>query len=265
VGISHIENLKTRENILKAKLEITDYFNNKNVLIVNGENDQLTNLQSNSFSILKIGISNGFDYNGENLILNEDNIEFSVKEKDRGEVKKIAVPVPGQHNVLNSLLAIACARTLDVTYDEIQQGILGLEATSRRLDISRINGYTLVDDCYNASPDSMKAAIDVITTIKGKRKIVVFGTMKELGEKAFDFHKEIGEYAKEKNMDLFIAVGEYSEAYKKGFNKDSRFFEFIDNESATNFIEENMLQEDVILIKASRSMKFETIVEKLKK
>jgi UDP-N-acetylmuramoyl-tripeptide--D-alanyl-D-alanine ligase len=264
IGISHIENLKSRENILKAKLEITDFFNEGNILIVNGENDLLSGLNSDYFGIKNIGVGENFDYKAENLILNENSIEFSVLEKYSSNVKKIIVPVPGRHNVLNSLLAISSARILGLTYEEIQEGIVNLEATSRRLDIHKLNGYTLVDDCYNASPDSMKAAIDVITSIKGKRKLVVLGTMKELGEEAYKAHKEIGKYAKDKAIDIFISVGEFSKAYKEGFEDDSKFFSFEDNDSAANYIKQNVLQEDILLVKASRSMKFETIIEKIK-
>lgn len=265
IGISHIENLKTRENILKAKLEVTDFFNSDNLLIVNGENDLLSNIGSDRFNLLKIGMSEEFDCGAVNIILNEDSISFDVKEKGVGLTKNIHVPVPGQHNVLNSLLAIACARVLNLEFEEIQEGIVNLEATSRRLDITRNKDFIIVDDCYNASPDSMKAAIDVISSIKGRRKVAVLGTMKELGEKAYEYHKEVGEYAKIKGVSCLIAIGEYNEAYKEGFNQDERFSNFDNNDQATEFLLQNIKSEDVILVKASRSMKFETIVENLRR
>lgn len=265
IGISHIENLKTRENILKAKMEITEFFNEHNTLIVNGDNDLLNTIKNVNFNLIKIGTQKEFDYSALNIILNEESIKFEANEKKHNISKfTIDVPVPGKHNILNSLLAVACGRCLGLAYDEISKGIKTLEATSRRLDIIKKGNITIVDDCYNASPDSMRAALDVVSNIKGKRRIAVLGTMKELGENAFDYHKEIGSYAAEKHIDLFITVGEYSEAFKKGFNDNKKFEAFHDNESAAKFIVENLKAEDIILIKASRSMKFETIVEKLK-
>jgi UDP-N-acetylmuramoyl-tripeptide--D-alanyl-D-alanine ligase len=263
IGISHIENLKTRENILKAKLEITDFFSSENLLIVNGENDLLSKIESNSYNLMKIGMDEEFDCSAVNIILNEDSIEFDVKERKNENLKRIHVPVPGQHNVLNSLLAIACARVMGLEFEEIQEGIVTLEATSRRLDIIRHEGLIIVDDCYNASPDSMEAAIDVIGSINGSRKVAVLGTMKELGEKAYQYHKEVGEYAKQKNIDWLIAVGDYSEAYKEGFSQEEKFSSFENNDMAAEFLLQNTRPQDVILVKASRSMKFETIIEKL--
>jgi UDP-N-acetylmuramoyl-tripeptide--D-alanyl-D-alanine ligase len=265
IGISHIENLKTRENILKAKMEIAEFFNGDNTLIVNGDNDLLDTIKNVKYNLIKIGTQKEFDYTALNIILNEENIKFEVNEKrDYVSGFIIDVPVPGRHNILNSLLAVSCGRCLGLNYDEISKGIRTLEATSRRLDIIKKNSITIVDDCYNASPDSMRAALDVISNIKGKRRIAVLGTMKELGENAFKYHEEIGSYAAEKHVDLFITVGEYSEAFKKGYNNNDNFKVFNDNETASKFIAQNLRSEDIILVKASRSMEFETIVEKLK-
>jgi UDP-N-acetylmuramoyl-tripeptide--D-alanyl-D-alanine ligase len=265
IGISHIENLKTRENILKAKMEIANFFNKHNTLIINGDNDLLEPIKDTNYKIIKIGTQKEFDYSAMNIILNEENIKFEVKEPENvdGEFS-VDVPVPGHHNVLNSLLAVACGRCLGLDHEEISNGIKTLEATSRRLDIIKKDNITIVDDCYNASPDSMKAALDVVTNMKGKRKIAVLGTMKELGEDAVVYHKEVGAYAAEKHIDFLITVGEYNEAFREGFKKEESFKAFNDCAEAAKFIVESLIEEDIILVKASRSMRFETIVEKLK-
>ncbi|EES91207.1 UDP-N-acetylmuramoyl-tripeptide--D-alanyl-D-alanine ligase [Clostridium botulinum] len=260
IGISHIENLKTRENILKAKMEITDFFNEDSILIVNNENDLLKDISSDDYKVISIGFNEGVTYKATDIITDENHIEFTVCHNNKNE--KFNIPVPGKHNILNSLLAIAAGRVLNIEYDKLKEGIKNLSVTSMRLDIVKGKKFTIVDDCYNASPDSMKAAIDVMNTITGKRKIAVLGTMKELGVDSYKFHKEVAEYANSKNIDLLITVGEFNEAYKEGFNKNSKQFETI--EDAAEFTTNNINKDDIILVKASRSMKFEYIVNKLK-
>ncbi|KGM97377.1 UDP-N-acetylmuramoyl-tripeptide--D-alanyl-D-alanine ligase [Clostridium novyi A str. 4552] len=262
IGISHIENLKTRENILKAKMEITDFLNKDSILIVNKENDLLKTVKSNDYKVMSIGFEKDVDYTAEDIFTDENHIEFTVCHKD--EKERFNVPVPGKHNILNSMLAIVAGRSLDIEYDKLKQGIKNLSVTSMRLDIVKKDGFTIVDDSYNASPDSMKAAIDVINTIKGNRKIAILGTMKELGDDSYKFHKEVAEYAKKNNIDFLITVGEFNEAYKEGYNNNLNFKEFNTIEKAADFITSNLKEEDIILVKASRSMKFEYIVNKLK-
>ncbi|QGU95115.1 UDP-N-acetylmuramoyl-tripeptide--D-alanyl-D-alanine ligase [Clostridium bovifaecis] len=261
IGISHIENLKTRENILKAKMEITDFFKKDNVLIVNGENDLLSTISAKDCKIIKIGFGEE-DFRAINVLTDEGHIEFTVD--DGVEKERFNIPVPGKHNILNSLLAIAAGRILKVEYDKLKNGIRNLSVTSMRLDIIKGKRFTIIDDCYNASPDSMKAALDVMTTIKADRKIAVLGTMKELGVESYKFHKEVAQYAKVKGIDLLVTVGEFNEAYKEGFDNNNRFKEFHNIDDACNFLENNIKNNDGILVKASRSMKFETIVNKLK-
>ena len=265
IGVSHIEYLKTRENILKAKLEITDFFNKENTLIINSDNDLLHTIDSESFNLVKIGMdSESTDYRAEQLALMDDSIKFKVMNKAGVLSPEFNVNIPGKHNILNSLLAIACGRELGLSYEEMIDSIRSLEFTSMRLDIVKGSQFTIIDDCYNASPDSMKAAIDVLMNVQGLRKVAVLGTMKELGEESYKLHKDIGQYAEEKAVDMLITVGEYSKAYLDGFMHRDRFKAFIDNEEANAFLEKLTAKEDVILVKASRSMKFESIVNKLK-
>lgn len=265
IGVSHIEYLKTRENILKAKMEMADFFNNDNILIVNGDNDLLSTLKTNKYELIKIGIGNCDSYfKAEDIVLGENKIEFKVIENKNSVSPKFNINIPGKHNILNSILAIACGRVLNLSFKDIAEGFNNLEFTSMRLDIIRGSKFTLIDDSYNASPDSMIAAIDVLSNLKGNKKIAVLGTMKELGDKSFDLHREVGEYARFKNIDLLIAVGEYSKAFEEGFKHPEKFKACSSNEEALNYVQERAACEDAILVKASRSMKFETIVNKLK-
>jgi UDP-N-acetylmuramoyl-tripeptide--D-alanyl-D-alanine ligase len=266
IGISHIENLGSRENILKAKLEVTDFFSKDSILIVNGDNDLLSNFESDKYKVCKIGTEKKFDFNGENLNLEEESIEFDVLEQGETAYKGFNVNVPGKHNVLNSLTAIACGKVLDMNYEDIQTGIKNLKATSMRLDIIKEKGFTIINDCYNASPDSMKAAIDVMKNVKGKRTIALLGSMRELGNEGYRAHREVSEYAKEKGIDLLFSIGEFSEAYKEGFeeiNKEN-YKSFLNNEEAAKYIKNIIKDGDIILVKASRAMKLEEIVKELR-
>lgn len=262
VGISHIENLKTRENILKAKLEITTYFTENNILIINTDNDMLSNIKDKNCNILKIGTKDNVDLKAENVNIGEENIEFTLKDCKKEDFR-FTLNVPGKHNVLNAMLAIACGKILKLSYKEINDGFKNLKSTSMRLDIIRKNKFTIINDSYNASPDSMKAAIDVLKTLKGNRKIAVFGTMNELGEESFKAHKEVAEYFKNKELDLLIALGKYTDAYEKGSKKEN-FISFKNCDEAVNYLNSYLNKDDVVLVKASRSMKFENIVNALK-
>ncbi|ADL51496.1 UDP-N-acetylmuramoyl-tripeptide--D-alanyl-D-alanine ligase [Clostridium cellulovorans] len=260
IGISHIENLKTRENILKAKMEITTYFGKENLLIVNHDDQYLSTIDKAEYRLIKASISDdkNIDLKGESLVLKEDSCEFKLNES------KFYIPMPGKHNISNALLAIACARELGVEDQLINKGFLNIEATSMRLDIEKNKGITIINDTYNASPDSMKAAIEVMKNLKGKRRIAVVGTMKELGENSFEYHKEMGIFAKENSVDILIAIGEFAKAYSEGFNNKNSSIELAEKEGAIAYLTSEIREEDIILVKASRSMKFETIVEALK-
>jgi UDP-N-acetylmuramoyl-tripeptide--D-alanyl-D-alanine ligase len=264
IGISHIENLGSRKNILKAKLEITDFFNKNGLLIVNGENDLLSNLEMKNINLIKVGFEEKFSYYSEKVSLFEESIEYNVVEESKLLSPRISINVPGKHNVLNSLLAVVCGRVLGLEISQINEGFKKLEATSMRLDLIRCPRYSIINDCYNASPDSMKAALDVQSNMKGKRKIAVFGTMKELGSESYNGHKEVAHYAKLKGIDLLISIGDTEEAYREGFQNDDKFVHFDSVEEAGQYIKSLLQAGDLILFKASRSMKFENLVNLIK-
>ena len=262
IGISHIEYLKTRDNILKAKMEITKFFSKDNLLIVNGEDDKLCDINSDKFNVKKISLEHG-DYTSKSTVCGE-NISYDLC-VDNNILGNINVSVPGKHNVLNSLLACAVSIELGLNIHEINKGLEGLQCTSMRLDIKEMNGYTLVDDAYNASPDSMKAAIDVCVDLKKDKTILVLGTMRELGEEAYKAHYEIGEYAKKKGVDYLIVMGENTEAYLEGFHNKVDSVRVESYEEAVNAIKNELEKNAVVLVKASRGMMFENIIKELQK
>lgn len=262
IGISHIENLKTRENILKAKLEVTDYFKKDNILVVNNDNDLLSSLKTDKYRIIGVGIDSVSDFTACDIKLNEMSSSFILAEKNNLK-KDFYLDLPGQHIVLDSLLAIACGSILNVEYNDMAESLKNTEMTSMRLDVKKTDNYTVIDDSYNASPDSMKAAIDVLSNMKSNRRIAVLGTMRELGEESYNAHFMVGRYAKEKGIDKLIVSGEFSDAYKEGFNSDLNYRCFDTNEEIIDFMQEFIEKNDTILIKASRAMNYDMIVKNL--
>lgn len=255
IGMSHIENLKTRENILKAKMEITTGFNKENVLIVNGENDLLKTLSIKDYEVIKIGADDdNYDIKAKNIKIGEDSVEFTVDESS------FLVDQLGYHSVLNGLLAIAVGRKLGLSDNEINKGFKNIEATSMRLDVKENNNNIIINDTYNASPDSMKAGIDVLMNLKKSYNIIIVGDMRELGDESYNAHKSVGEYAKEKGIDLLLTTGEYSKAYKDGFGEDTLVFK--DKESIVTYVKA-LEKNYAALVKASRGSKFEEIVNNL--
>ena len=263
IGMSHLENLKTRDNILKAKMEITDFFNSDSVLIVNSDNDLLENISDSNYKLIKTGIDSKADYKACDLNIFENKITFKLMDQGKLAKNTIEVDIPGRHNILNSLLAVACGRVMGMGYDDIAKGFKKLEATSMRLDIIKGEEFTIINDCYNASPDSMQAAMDVLSNFSGKSKIAILGTMGELGTNAFEAHKQVGEFAKSKKIDLLITLGEFNEAYKEGFNDINKYRSFNTYEEVASFLKGYISKNDVVLVKASRYMKFEGIVSEL--
>ncbi|WP_252214807.1 UDP-N-acetylmuramoyl-tripeptide--D-alanyl-D-alanine ligase [Clostridium sp. VAP41] len=260
VGVSHIEYLKTRENILKEKFSITDFFKENNTLVLNYENDMLQKVnESNEFKIEKIGYDKKYDLYAENIELTEESTSFDAVNSN-GERHRFKLNMVGEHNILNALLGIRISENFGITFEEMELGLNNFEATSMRLEFIKKNNFTIINDCYNASPDSMKSALSVLKTYSGSRKIAVLGDMGELGEHAKSSHEMVGQNAIGK-ADIVLTTGEFREDYKSGFGKDTVTFNC--KEELKNYLCNLIKDGDVILVKASRSAKFEDIVKNI--
>ncbi|MBX9135994.1 MULTISPECIES: UDP-N-acetylmuramoyl-tripeptide--D-alanyl-D-alanine ligase [unclassified Clostridium] len=259
IGLSHIENLKTQENILKAKMEISTFFNKENVLIVNGEDKLLQNISSNVFKVKKIGYNHEYDVYASNIILREEETEFLAHAF--GEEAVFNLPMAGKHNVLNTMLAIEVSECLGVSFKQMVKGLENLEATSMRLQVVKKQGLTIINDCYNASPDSMKSSLDVLSAYKNGRRVAILGDMYELGDESEKAHYEVGKYAKDK-VDTLIVIGGYIKNFKDGFDSDNIIM-YNTKEECIKELENIVKLDDVVLIKASRGVKLEDVVKKL--
>ena len=272
VGTSHIGNLGSRENILKAKLEILDGMDKK-VLVINNDNDLLhkyyiENKENEDIEIYTYGIENESDVMAEDVILNENDSEFICNL--RGEKFKVKVPVGGIHFVYNALCAATVGNILGLDIKQIIHGIETFELTKKRMDITELkNGVTIINDSYNASFESMQASLKYLDGLNCNRKIAVLGDMFELGEYSKVLHEKVGIEVVKNDIDILICSGENSkyivESAKNAGMSNNKIYYFEDKNEIKKFIKQNWKKGDAILFKASNGMKFFEIVESLLK
>lgn len=265
IGQCHLENLNNREGVLQAKSEIFDFLKPQGKIYVNGDDDMLITLKEKwGNRLLTFGRGKENDLRAENEISN--GLLGSICDfKGVTEIKNIKIQLPGEHMVLNALAATAVASHLGLTEEEIRVGMTKVEKVSGRSNIIPLKDCLLIDDCYNANPVSMKAAIDLLQWAKG-RKIAILGDMFELGEKEKELHYEIGVYAATK-VDVLICVGELSRFLYEGAqdnkNKELEIFYLEEKERLLHYIKKIKKPQDTFLIKASHGMGFSKIVSEI--
>lgn len=266
IGTSHIGNLGSRENILKAKLEILEGMKIPKI-IINNDNDLLHKWyeeSKNKIEIHTFGIQNESELTAKDIKLEEESSEFLAK-SSLGLVK-INVPVGGEHFVYNALCAIEVGHILGITDENIKKGIEKFELTKKRMDIKKLaNGAIVINDAYNASYESMKASLNFLARHTGKRKIAVLGDMFELGEYTEELHRNVGKEVAKNGIDILICSGENSkyiiEEVKQ--NKNLKIYFMNNNEQIAEKLTQELRNGDVVLVKASNGMKFFEICQKL--
>ena len=261
VGTAHIGNLGSRENILKAKLEILEGLSSDGTIIINNDNDLLNSWYSldTKYNKVSYGIENKSDFMAYNINSLIDKSTFDIKVKD--QVYDVLVPVPGLHFIYNSLCAISVGNVLGINNNKIIDGIKKFELSKNRMEIIKLKeGIELISDCYNANYDSMKAAIEILGKYK-TRKIAVLGDMLELGDYSKELHQKIGKLVDINNIDILICVGELS----KYIYESSNICKYMckDNKEAIELLKSIIKSNDIILFKASNSMNFIEIVKKI--
>lgn len=263
IGVAHIEKLGTRENILKAKSELLEGFDKKNTIVLNADDDMLIKLIDKYNSrYYSYGINFG------NIKATEiEHTDFGIKYKLKTPEfeKSIELYIPGLHNVYNSLAAICIGIEFNVNINDMYNALKEFRPGKMRMNIIDLNGVRIIDDVYNANPDSMRAAISVLRDINSKRKIAVLGDMLELGEYAENAHRKIGEFIYKSGVDLLITSGNYSRfiadgAICSGMDID-KVFVCKDNFEANAMLKSIIEEGDLILVKGSRGMKMEQIVK----
>ena len=273
IGLCHLENFKTRDGILKAKTESFAHLKKDGIAILNGDDDKLSTIrQVGDKEPVFYGMEEKMEYREdakksvyatgvENLGLYGMQARIHTPEGERD----VRIPIPGEHNVYNALAATAVGLSLGLSLDQISSGILKAKTIGGRTNLLNTGSMTVIDDCYNANPVSMKASLDVLATAEG-RKIAVLGDMGELGENEKKLHYEVGEYLAKKEIDVLFCAGELSEEIAKAAQKESKTCEVYYFKTRDALLEQLLpflKKGDTVLVKASHFMEYPEIVKAL--
>lgn len=269
IGYAHLENLGTRDGILKEKSSMTDYMNPKGSIIFNGDDDKLKSYTSrNGRTPVYFGLTSSCPFHVENI----------ERKGLKGTYAEFVTPtshfhahisIPGDHMIYNTLAGVAVGYALGMNNEEIARGIEKLVPIAGRNNLIEAKHYTIIDDCYNANPASMKSSLDVLA-YADTRKVAILGDMGELGADELAMHREVGAYAAFKNTDVLVCIGALSkdmaEAAKEtvlATEKNMKVFHFDTKEDFYQNMRQILKDNDTILIKASHFMEFPEIVKKL--
>ena len=260
IGCCHLENLGDRDGVLRAKTEMFSYLKPDGAIILCHDDDKLrTVTEYNGIKPTFYGSDPSDEFYVDSIVeLPPDGVSCTLHGPDSSV--EVTIPAMGRHNALNALCAMAVGKRLGLDDDEIKRGIESFRNVGSRNRVIRARGMLVIDDCYNANPNSTKAGIDTLTALSGRR-VAVLGDMKELGRDELSLHREVGAYAKEKGVDLLIAVGELSAATAGGYGEGAVYFAGV--EDCVKEIGGLLKEGDSVLVKASHSMRFERITEAL--
>ena len=274
VGSSHLEMLGSRENICRAKLEILSGLKENGILILTGDEPLLANVGGKSYHTVYVSVSSEkADFYAKNIRVETDRTVFDIVRGER-VVKDLAVRLLGKHNVYAALYAFAVAVIAGMNEDDIREGLWRYVPEGMRQHIYQLGKITVIEDCYNASPESMICAVDVLEQYSrrtGNRSVAVLGDMLELGNDSPALHRSVGAYlAKKKIQRLFtvggggdqIAVG----ARQNGMSKAriTQNSDVLDLQGTAEALLKDLQEGDVVLFKASRSVGAERIIDAIK-
>ena len=254
IGDSHIEFLKTRDNVFKAKTELLEFVNKENTFVC-GDDEYLAKLDVN-----RIGFDNSNTHRIESYEFSDKGSKFVL------DGKEYEMSLLGKHNISNTAIAIELAKKIGLTDEEIQSGLKEIKISNMRFQEIKIGEDIYINDAYNASPTSMKAAIDTLNEIyNDKYKIAILGDMLELGENEVDYHIDVLNYLLNKNIKLIYLYGERMkkayDIFMKTKSEEYRFWYYPDKEGIVESLK-NIRMEKVILLKASRGTALEDIIKK---
>lgn len=274
IGQCHLENLIDRDGVLKAKTEIFDFMAQDGYVVLNGDDDKLAGVSEvrgrkpfffgleQGIEVLKepAAVKSVYATEVQSLGLFGSNFQMNLF----GHELQASVPLPGQHMVINALAAGCVGHILGMQNADILKGMASVEATDGRSNIMRLEDKTVIDDCYNANPVSMKSAVDLLMMAQG-RKYVILGDMFELGTDELALHREVGMYAAMARLDGMIFIGKLAKEMYEGAMKLHAMPEYYPDKEA--FFEAHNpkdFADTTVLVKASHGMHFEEIVEWLK-
>ena len=261
IGNSHLETLKNINGVLKVKSEIVNNIKKGGYLIVPNENKKHLSywkLIRDDINIYSFGMTKSADFFASDIRVKKEGMHFKISSKLIDKDIQIKTSLEGEHNIKNILSSFVIHYCLD---NNINNFALKLNSNKiknvRQIKSKWLKGSTLIDDTYNANPDSSKKSIDLLSKYK-KNTILVIGDMLELGKYKKKLHKEVGEYAKANGINIVLGFGELTKETIKAFGKKGIFFD--NEESLKSYLIKNITSKDVILIKGSRGMKMERFI-----
>lgn len=269
VGPVHIDNFPSVEEIAKSKLEIVNGIKGNGLFIYFGDDPLIQDTVDNTQISSKIRKEN-FGIREDNTLwlkeFHEDiqGITFKINDENCDELH---MEMLGKHQALNALAAILAAKELGMNYEEIRLGLLKIEKTGLRNEVIKIKNSTILNDCYKSNPDSIKTALDIFKLFKSDKKIVILGDMLGYREMSHEVHYNVGKYLSSVKIDELITIGAEAKFIAKGARENTsiaNITEFDTKEEATLYLSNFLEQNCSILIKGSRFLKLEYIVNTLK-
>lgn len=262
VGPSHLKFLKDLKGVFESKKEITEFLGKGSLLIVNGDDKYLSGLKSRRFKIERFGIDGKNDLRASLVTADFGRIEFLLDDKDLFRLN-----ILGTHNVYNALAAIAVARQFRLSVASIRKNLAGYRPGYMRLNIKNMAGITVIDDSYNSNPLSMRCALQTMREVPAVAKWVVSADMLELGDRENDFHKAIGEMVAKSGFQGLLTFGKLSRYTHKRAIECGMPREFMwhcsTRDEVADILRKVAKKGDAVLVKGSRAMKMEEVVDKL--
>ncbi len=264
IGPSHLEFFHDLNGVYEAKKEIIESLDEKNSkLIINGDDEFLSKIKSNRFKIVKFGLKESNDFWADMLSMEDGKIKFILNEGVEFELNLLGI-----HNVYNALSAIVLARQFNIGYKQIKKAISEYRPSSMRLGLSKINGIVIMNDSYNSNPLSMRYALEAIKYYPARARWVVAGDMLELGPRNIEFHEMMGEAIAKSRIEGLLTFGKLSkyilrQAKRSGMDRKNLWHCSTHDEIA-NILKRVAKKGDAVLLKGSRSMRLEEVIEKLK-
>ena len=258
IGKAHLEYLKDLDGVYREKTKMLNYMGDDAVVVVNGDDPMLKKISFKG-DLIRCGIGEMNDLTAENIEFTSDGRTVFTIAGDF-TINDVVINSFGMHYVSDALLAAAVGIRYGLSGGEIKKGIASFKNISRRGDLIRKNGFLIIDDSYNANPESVRSAIDSMLLLPG-RHICILGDMLELGENEEQLHYETGRYAAEKGIDMMFTCGPLAANISDGFGGGKHFD---DKECLIMEVRDVLGKDDIVLIKASRGMRFERIAEALK-
>ena len=271
IGVAHMELLGSRDGILKAKTEMFQYMNPDGTIIFNGDDDKLiTYVPENGLAPVYFGLGDNASYRAEYIenkgLRGSDAVFVTPRSTFSAHIS-----IPGEHMVHNALAGIAVGYALGMNDNEIKAGIEALKPLPGRNHLIDTETYTIIDDCYNANPISMKASLDVLAKAE-TRTVAILGDMGELGEQEKQMHYDVGEHTVSCGIDVLICIGTLSSELSRGAAEAAassgntiEIHHYADKDAFFLDMSSILKKGDTILVKASHAMEFDKIVEMLEK